>query len=153
MFVFLCGIFHLYLRYAEKHAVSVLLVHYSHIVFFYKRYIIILYWVFVCCLCSLTLSATSSATVWLLFTLVRNIIQLYGKEATDAATDFSWCLSELLLYLGCRWKTLITIQSQGFLIIRVMMWINYQLNSWSHKSVEDLPCIMGCYSLDGDVNT
>lgn len=48
---------------------------------------------------------------------------------------------------------LIRIQSHGFLIILVMMWINYQLNSWSHKSVVDLLCIMGCYSLDGGVNT
>ena len=50
-------------------------------------------------------------------------------------------------------KMLITIQSHISLIIRVMMWINYQLNSWSHKSVVDLLCIMGCYSRDGEVNT
>lgn len=50
-------------------------------------------------------------------------------------------------------KTLITIQSHSSLIILVMMWINYQLNSWSQKSVVDLLCTMGCHSLDGGVNT
>lgn len=49
-------------------------------------------------------------------------------------------------------KMLITIQSHCSLIIPVMMWINYQLNSWSHKSVVDLLHIMGCYSLDSEVN-
>lgn len=33
-----------------------------------------------------------------------------------------------------------------------MMWINYQLKSWSHKSVVDLLCIRRYYSLDGKVN-
>lgn len=50
-------------------------------------------------------------------------------------------------------EMLITIQSHSSLIILVMMWINYQLNSWSPKFVVDLLCITGCYSLDGEVNT
>lgn len=37
----------------------------------------------------------------------------------------------------------ITIQSHSRLIISVMIWINYQLNPRSHKSVAALLCAMG----------
>lgn len=65
-----------------------------------------------------------------------------------------WMLFEWIApFFVTQMKMLITIQSHSSLIIPVMMQINYQLNSWSHRSVVDLLCIMGCYSLDGEVNT
>lgn len=49
-------------------------------------------------------------------------------------------------------KMLNVIQIHSSLIILVMTWINYRLNSRSRKSVVDLLCITGCHSLDGEVN-
>lgn len=56
----------------------------------------------------------------------------------------------LLLCVVTQMKMLIMIQSHSSLIILVMMWINYQLNSWSHKSVTDPPRSVGRYSRDAE---
>lgn len=63
------------------------------------------------------------------------------------------CVNCSFFFFVMQMKLLITIQSHSSLIILVMMWINYQLNPWSHKSVADLLCIMGWYSRDGVGNT
>lgn len=47
----------------------------------------------------------------------------------------------------------ITIQSHSRLIISVMIWINYQLNPRSRKSVVAPRCAMGRYPLLGEVCT
>lgn len=56
-----------------------------------------------------------------------------------------------LLFFVTELKMSITIQSHSRLIISVMIWINYQLNPRSHKSVAALPCAMGRHPPPGEV--
>lgn len=120
-----------------------------------------LFLVFICCLFPLTLTIIwsdynwSRATVWMLYSLVRNIIQLHGKKKRPQMQQviLNGVCVNCSFFFVMQMKLLITIQSHSSLIILVMMWINYQLNPWSHKSVADLLCIMGWYSRDGVGNT
>lgn len=66
------------------------------------------------------------------------------KMKTTAAKSFGWCLVAQI-------KMVIKIQSHSHLLVLVIMWINYQLNTWSRKSLLDLRCILGCCSLDGEI--
>lgn len=58
-----------------------------------------------------------------------------------------------LLFFVTERKMSLTIQSHSRLIISVMIWINYQLNPQSHKSVAALPCAMGRHPPPSEVYT
>lgn len=105
------------------------------------------------CVCSLHPDLFITSTSLILWKSLCLVNHLHSILATGAQRDLGWCSWELLLYLWCRWNPPLQFRFLISLIILVMMWINYQLNSWSHKSAVDLLCTTGCYSLGGEVNT